>query len=347
MNLQARRIFRLALTTALTLVLAYALNLTFAFMAPLFAFILTLHPAPPMGAKRLLALVILVAVTTGVGLLLVPLLMYFAPAAVLVVLLGLYLSFYLTVYKQQPALGTLVAIGFTVISATSLYDFTLGKMLVESFLSGIVIAIVCQWLVYPLFPEDPQAAGQEVQEAPLVDAVASRWIAIRGTLIVLPVYLLALNNPSLFVAAIMKSVTLGQQTSHIDIAHAGRQLLGSTFLAACLAMAAWMGLRILPNLWMYFLLMLLTAIFVASKIYGALPTRYPASFWSNVMTTQLILLGPAVAGISSSKDVYMASFVRLSLFVFISFYAWWTVTLLDAWRHHRQSRKGAITLKNT
>ncbi|WP_419631379.1 biotin/lipoyl-binding protein, partial [Thiolapillus sp.] len=45
----------------------------------------------------------------------------------------------------------------------------------------------------------------------------------------------------------------------------------------------------------------------------------------------------------AAKDVYMASFVRLSLFFFVTLYAWWTVALLDAWRHRRLRRKHRLT----
>lgn len=338
MDIRARRVFRLSLTTALALTVAYALGFTFAFIAPLFAFLLTFKPGPPIGSRNLLAILLTVAITTSVGLLLVPLLMYFPLTAILVVILGIYLSFYLTVHMQQQALGAFVAIGFTLISAAGLYDFVLGQQLVESLVSGVFIAILCQWLIYPLFPEDPGTIVATPSPAAQEDAIDTRWIAIRGTLIVLPVYLLALNNPSLFVSAIMKSVSLVKQSSHLDAARAGRELLGSTFLGGVLAALFWLALSILPNLWMYTLWMLLFGLFVASKIYGVLPSRYPDSFWQNVLITMLILLGPAVMDIGTVEDVYMASFERMSLFVFVTLYTWWTVLLLDALRHRRQVR---------
>ncbi len=335
MSISARRIFRLALTTALALALAYALGGPFAFLAPLFAFILTLKPAPPMGAKGLLILVAVIMLTTGIGLLLVPMLLHYPLTALLLAALGLYVSALLT--PRQAILGLFIAMGVTLISAAGLYNFTLGKALLESLVGGMIIAIICQWLVYPFFPEPP-GTGSAAPGPPSPDPVETRWIAIRSTLIILPVYLMALNNPSLFMAAIMKSASLGQQASELDAAHAGRELLGSTFLAAVFAVFFWLGLSILPNLWMFFLWTLLFGIYVGAKIYGTLSTRFSASFWVNVMTTLLILIGPAVGDVSTGKDVYMASFQRLSLYVFVSLYAWWTLSMLDAWRHRRLNR---------
>jgi len=342
MDILSRRVFRLSLTTALSLAVAYALGLVFAFMAPMFGFLLTFQPSPPMKPKALLGLVIIIAITTGIGLLLVPLFMHYPIVAVMVVAAGLYLSFHLILVLRQGVLGLFVAMGFTLIAAAALYDFRLGEQLVITLISSVLIAAACQWLVYPWFPEDPPKASAPPPASP-VDPTETRWIATRGTLIVLPVVLMALANPSLYIATILKSVSLAQQTSHIDTAQAGRELLGSTFVAGCLAALFWLGLAILPNLWMYFLWTLLFTLYIGSKAYGALRSRYGPSFWMNVMTTLFILLGPAVEDIASGKDVYMASFVRLALFFFVTIYAWWTVALLDAWRHYRLKRRHPLS----
>ncbi|BAO44034.1 DUF2955 domain-containing protein [Thiolapillus brandeum] len=334
MSLSSRRVFRLALTTALALALAYGMGGLFAFLAPLFAFIVTLKPAPPTGVKGLLVAMTVIVLTSAAGLLLVPLLINYPLVAMTLAALGLYLSAHLTLILGQAALGLFMAMGITLISAAGLYNFALGQALLESLASSMMIAIICQWLVYPFFPEDPEVL-RAPPPSPPPDPTESRWIGIRSTLIVLPLYFMALTNPPLFIATIMKSVSLGQQANDLDAAHAGRELLGSTFLAAVFAMLFWQGLSILPNLWMFFLWTFLTGIYIAAKIYGVLATRFTASFWVNVMTTLLILIGPAVADVSSGKDVYTASFVRLSLYVFVSLYAWWTLSILDAWRHRR------------
>ncbi len=342
MDLRARRVFRLSLATALSLAAAHALGFTFAFVAPLFAFLLAFRPAPPMGGKALLALLLVVALTTGAGLLLVPMLMHYPLTAVLVIALGLYLSFLLTVHLQQPLLGLFLAMGFALISAAGLANFALGQQLIASLLSGIAIAVVCVWIVYPLFPEDPAPPGTPPPAADDGDTVDTLWLSLRGTLIVLPVTLLALNNPSLYLAAILKSVSLSQQASMVEAARAGRELVGSTFLAAAMAMLFWLLLSILPNLWMFTLLTLLFSLFVAARIYGVVPSRYSPSFWLSAMITMLILVGPAVMDINSGKDVYMAAFVRLTLFVAVTLYAWWMMAFLEMLRRRRQPRRGAV-----
>ena len=64
----------------------------------------------------------------------------------------------------------------------------------------------------------PSAASGAARVRPTRTA---RWIALRATLIVMPVFVLALTNPSFYLAAIMKTVALGQQAGETDARSAG------------------------------------------------------------------------------------------------------------------------------
>jgi hypothetical protein len=111
MHIQARRIFRLSLTTALALAVAYALAVPLPFMAPLFAIMLVAKPSPPPGLKGLFKLVLLMLLTLSVGLLLIPMLQHYPVAAVLIVALGLYFSSYLTINLGKGLVGALLTVG--------------------------------------------------------------------------------------------------------------------------------------------------------------------------------------------------------------------------------------------
>jgi len=344
MHIQARRIFRLSLTTALALAGAYAMQMPLPYLAPLFALMLTSAPAPPMGLKSLFGLILVVLITLGVGLLLIPLLLEYSVSAVLIVALGLYFSFYLTIHKGKALVGALLTVGFTLISAAGTVSFALAVAVIDALVLGISLAIVCHWLVYPWFPEDPAPARNKAPVPP-PNVEQSNWIALRGTLIVLPAYLLALTNPSMYLSIIMKSVSLGQQSSLVSARSAGRELLGSTFLAGCFAILFWAMLGIATNLWMFFLLMLLIGVYFSSKLYQLIPSRFPASFWLNVATTMLILLGPAVEDSANGKDVYAAFAVRMGLFVAVTLYAWLAVYFLEYL--HVRHRPGCPLLQDT
>ncbi len=335
MELAARRVFRFALVTALAAAIGFALQLQFAFLPPVMAILLTLIPAPPMKPGMMLALVLVILATTSLGLLLVPLLLHYPITAVLLVTLGLYASSHLTVNLGQDALGAFLATGFVLISSLGLANGDLGRLMVQSMAGSTVIAVLCQWLIYPLFPEDPQSSV--TLPRPKVGADRSNWIALRSTLVVLPVWMAALHDPFTWVAALTKALTIGQQRTHEGIRLAGLELMGSTFLGGLLAVLFWLLLGVLPSLWTLFLLALLLGIYGGSKLYGILATRLPATFWSNTLMTVWILLAPAVADPASGRDVYKAFFVRFSLFVGVTLYAWVAMVLLESWRSRRRA----------
>ncbi len=245
----ARRVFRLGLTMALSLAVAYGLGKPLPYLAPIFALFLTMAPKPPMGAKSLIGLSVVVGILTGSGLLVIPLLEHYPFTALLVVLVGLFVANLMSVAKGKGAVGSLLTVGLAMISAAGTLSFFAGVLVIQSLILGIVIAIVCQWLIYPFFPEEALPPKAKKTQASSEDSV---WLAWRATLIVFPAYALTLTNPTAYLPIIMKSVSLGQQGSVLDAGKAARELLGSTFLGGCLAVVFWFALSFHPNLWMFF-----------------------------------------------------------------------------------------------
>ncbi len=346
MTTQARRIFRLSFTPAIALVMAYALPVSLPFLAPLFAFFLASMPGSPLTIKKLLALIILMIMALGIGIVLIPLLLHFQISALLMVLIGLYYSAYLSVnlYKNLP--GTFLAMGVTMISAAGTVNDALATMIIQALISAIIIATLCHSIVYLFFPDDlPMAKTEndaiEEQSEKSKSTTQSNWIAMRSTLIVFPAYLLLLTNPTLYMPIIMKALMLSQQTSSMDTKNAGRELISSTLLGGVLAILFWLALGLWANLWMFFLWMLLISLFVSSKIYQLIATRLPPSFWLNSIVTMLIMLGPAVEDSANGKDVYAAFFSRSVLLIFITIYALLAVYLLEYLKSRHRRRINA------
>ncbi len=339
MHIQARRIFRLSFTPALALTIAYAIPTPLPFIAPLFAFFLTAMPGPPLGVKKLFGLIILVLITLGMGVMLIPMILNFQVTALLLVLVGLYLSSYLTVNLNKNLPGTFLAMGVTMISAAGTVSYSLSAMIIQALVLGIIIATVSHTLVYLFFPEDPpQPACEKTAQADTVQdesashvkgVVQSNWIAIRSTLIVFPAYLLLLSNPLAYMPIAMKSVMLSQQVSGIDAKSAGKELIGSTILGGVFSVLFWFALGLWTNLWMFFLWMLLFSLFFSCKIYQLISTRFPASFWVNTAVTMLIMIGPAVEDSANGKDVYAAFFSRSVLLILITLYALLAIHFLE------------------
>lgn len=343
MPLQARRIFRLSFTVALSLAIAYGLAMPIPFIAPIFALVIALKPAQPMGLKTLVGVLLLLVLTQAIGLLLVPLLLHYPVTAIMLIAIGIYFSMYLAINRGQGLIGNLLTIGFTIIPAAGLPDFSIALTLVHAFTMGMALAVISLWIVYPFFPEDPLAA-KPAKPAP-TGSEQSNWIAFRVTLIVLPTFLVSLLNPAAYLKVIMKAVALGQQGTFIDAHHAGRELLGSTFLGGGFAILFWFLLDLMTSLWMFFWLTVLFCVYFSSKIFRLLKTRYPASFWVNVVITMLILLGSAVQDSADGKDVYQAFVGRMGMFVLVTLYAWLAIYLLESYRERFQKRKQLSLLK--
>lgn len=324
--LAARRTFRFGAVCALSVAFAYGLSLPTPFLSPLFAILLTATPSPPMPLAALSKLLVLVLVTLGIGLLLTPLLQGTPLSALLLIAVGLYAAAYVSVGHGKAVVGTLLTMGLGLIPTAGLLDPVLARSFVTGIPLAIVVAVVCQWAVYPLFPEDPGRAGPP--QSPPVPPDQARWVALRSMLTMLPAVLLAFTNPGLYKTVIMKSAMLAQQGSEIGARTAGRELLGSTFLAGAYAIAFWFALKLWPSLWMFVLWMGLFCGVLGARLYGVVRTRHPPSYWVNVAVTMMILVGPAVED-SLGKDPFRAFLVRFALFIGVTLYAWLAIRALE------------------
>lgn len=334
---RAQRALRLASGTALCLVGGYALGLPLPFVAPLFALFLLARLDRPLSLKAGLALTLVVILATGSGLLPIPLLRHAPFSGVLLVGLCLFLAFRYGLSGGNNLVATFLAIGLTMISAAGTTDFALALMVIGALAQGLLLAVLVLALSHWLFPEPPGARASPAAAA--LPAPEAGWVALRAALVVLPAWLLALIDPSSYMAIILKAVGLGQQSCTATARTAARELLGSTLLGGLMAVLFWWALGLFVHLWMFFLWMLLAGLLVARRLYGLSPTRQSPGFWLNALVTMIILLGLSVEDSASGKDVYGAFAMRMGLFVAISLYACLMVQLLDRRRLRRRARQ--------
>jgi len=340
MHLATRRVFRLSLTTSIALAVGYGMGLTLPFLAPLFAFMLTAAPKPPVGVKGLIGLLVGIAVMLSVGLLLIPIVQHYPVTGLVLVFIGLLVANLLSINAGKGSVGAMLTIGVAMITMIGQVSYALAVLIISELLIAIAIAIVCQWVVYPWFPENPGPTPEQ----PAPEPQKSRWQAARATLIVYPSFLLALTDPLFYTPIIMKSVALGQQAEVTKVKEAGRELLGSTLMAAVVALAFWFCLKIAPNLWMFFLWTLLFCTVIVGFMFGLFKSRFTPSFWLNVFVTLLIFIGPAVNDSANGKDPYAASILRLGLFVGVTIYAWMAMVFLNWLRFRRVRQRNSMQL---
>jgi hypothetical protein len=316
---------RLAVGLGLAALVAYGLALTAPFVVCVMSVLVLSKPAPLPLIKGLVV-ALLFAGLVAAGIVMVPLLEHYAFTAVLLTAAVLYQTFYTGLVSGNPLTPVLV-MSFTVIPVAGVAEQALVGALSVSLAAGVTVGVLVSAVSHALFPDPPGPASESAAAARPSQRDAA-WIAFRATLIVMPVFVLALTNPSFYMAAVMKTVALAQQAGETDARSAGRELIGSTLAGAAIGAAVWYGLSIWVSLWMLVLWVTAAGLYAGSAMFGTRRTTMRPSFWANALITAFLLLGPAIEDMGS-KGFIKGSIMRTSLFVGIALYAWATIRLLE------------------
>jgi hypothetical protein len=228
----------------------------------------------------------------------------------------------------------LLVVAFTLIPVAGVAEQALVTAISVTLAVGIAVGSLVGGVSHAFFPDAPEP-GREGSQGTRPSRETASWIALRGTLVVMPVFVLALTDPSFYLAAIMKTPSsraaggfdrhpLGRSgTGGIDPDGGGD---GPGRLVRPVAVAQPVDAAAVDD---------------GGRAVGrraALPrqaTAFPPVFWNNALITMLILLGPAIEDSASGTGVLGASAVRVGLFVGVALYAWATVWLLERWRASR------------
>jgi Protein of unknown function (DUF2955) len=334
MNLAGLRTYRLALGTGLAVFVAYGFKLTVPFVAVIIALILLMKPGPPLPPVKGLILAGVVGVIVGGGVILVPLLDKMPYASILLVALLLFHLFYWGQKSGNP-LVTILVISVTLIPVAGLSSQSFALGIAMALGTGLLTGVFVSLISSAFFPEPD--APRPVASKTTLPKPPAHWIAWRGTLIVVPVFILALTNPTLYLPAILKAVSLGQQASSLDTRRMGSELVQSTLLGVAAAILFWAGMRISPSLWMLILWSMLFAAWFGKRLAGVVPSRYSSGFWQDALITMFILLGPMLQDSTNAPDLLIKLAMRVMLFLAVALYAWLMVWLLEDWHTRRNA----------
>ena len=321
---------RLAIGLGLAVFVAYGMALPVPYVVCVMSTLVLSRPGPPLPLVKGLVVALLFAALVATGIVMVPLLEHYAFAAVLMTAVLLRSIFFVGLTSGNPLTAVLV-LSFTLIPVAGVAEQALVGSLSVTLAIGIGVGVLVSAVSHSLFP-DPPAAAAAAGAAARVPPNEAAWIALRATLIVMPVFVLALTNPSFYLAAVMKTVALAQQAGETDARSAGRELVGATLMGAAIAAAVWTGLSIWPSLWMLTLWLTAAALWIGSAMFGVRRTKWRPPFWSNALITLFLLLGPAIEDSASGKSVVEGSVMRVCLFVGVALYAWCTIRLLERFR---------------
>ncbi|HEY9381745.1 MAG TPA: DUF2955 domain-containing protein, partial [Burkholderiales bacterium] len=200
---------RLAVGLGLAVLIAYGAALPVPFAVCVMAVILLCKPGPPMPiAKGIVTALVLAAILTA-GVLMVPMLENYAFTGIMLTAAGLYGVFLLGA-RGNGAITTILALAFVLMPVAGVAEQALVGMLAVTLAIGVLLGVLVAGLSHAFFPDARTPPRVQSPASPLRNESA-HWIALRATLIVMPVFVLALTNPSLYVATIMKTVALSQQ----------------------------------------------------------------------------------------------------------------------------------------
>lgn len=328
-----KAVLRLTSGLGLAVLVAYGLALQAPFVVCVMAVLVLCKPGPPIPFLKGAVMAVVIAALMAAGVLMVPILENYALTGVMLTGALLYAIFF-SGGGSANLLTMILVIAVTLIPVVGVADQALAYKISVTLAVGIGIGVLVSSVSHALFPDAPVSAGKAAMPA-VPSRESASWMALRATLVVMPIFVLALTNPSFYLPAILKTVALGQQSCSTSARSAGRELVGSTLMGAWMAALAWFGLSLQPNLWMLMLWMVAAALWAGARMFGVKATSLPPSFWSNALVTMLILLGPAIEDSAIGKDVYSASAIRVSLFIGVALYAWATVWALERWRASR------------
>lgn len=186
-----KAVLRLAIGLGLAAAVAYGAALPLPYVVCLMAVLVLGKPGPPMPPLKGLATAVVLAGLVSAGVLMVPLLEHYPPAGVLLTGGILYTLFFLGRRTASP-LTLVLVVAFTLIPVAGVAEQGLVTALAGSLALGIVLGSVVGGISHAFFP-DPPGAYPGKRPPPAVDRDTAHWIALRGTLAVLPMFGLALH----------------------------------------------------------------------------------------------------------------------------------------------------------
>jgi hypothetical protein len=332
----------LVLGAMLATLIGFGAGLPLAYVPLLLTISLLVPSVPPPGLRQTLLLVIVMLLTSGIGLLLGPVLTYTPVAGVLAMLLAIAAAALVAAKPGRAIIGTLLVLGGTVVAVIARQSSAAAVGIVQTLVIGMLIAIVMAQIAHAVLPDHQPAA---LPAPPDPDPIAVRRAAIRSMVIMAPPVILALSNPQAWLMLLMKGALLSQQVETTATRRMATELVGSTALGGVLALAVWLLLSVWPTLLMLVLLVGLAVLVAARPLYGVVTTPHRPDFWQNVLVTMPLLLGPALSDNPGGDGVLKAMLIRLAGFIVLALYAAVMTNALAAGQHRRAVLKVAIMPK--
>lgn len=334
----SRRILRLALGTSLAMAFSLLANWPLSFLAAVFTMLTLSMPLPAFTFKAGIKFILALVIPAYSGLLLSPFLTYSRSAGVLLVIVGLFGSFYFSARGGAPILGLFMTIAITMVVTVGSVSADVMLMVVNAIAVAAVVGVAFNFIAHALLPDAPMPAAATPVPKPASKPTVrpapetARRNALRSMLVVLPLVILFLfiSSSAAYIPVMIKVASMGQQANARASRAMGWQQLESTFWGGLGAIIAWHIMGIWPTLLIFCLLITLACLIFGAKIFSGAGMHPKGDMWSYALMTMVIVLTPSVmdSAIGSSADA--AFYSRLIIFAFIAVYGSVAVLVFDA-----------------
>ena len=334
MDIASVRILRLACATSACMFVSQVGNWQMSFIAPVFTMFILALPLPALKIAGAIKFILVFVLSIYAALLLLPVIVNYNLAGLLLVALALFLSFYYTARGGSPILGAFTTVGITLVTAVGSVSIDAVLGLIGGLNIGIVVGVLFVWVGHAILPDSlapPARPAPAAAAATKPDDAIARKSAFRSLLIVLPilVWFLLSSASTSYVVVMIKVASMGQQASLDHTRQAAKSLLISTVLGGAAAIIAWQILSIHTSLLLYTLLIALCGLVFGPRIFKG-PGMHPAgATWSYAYLTMIIVLAPAVLDGQSGSSADTAFWTRLLMLMGASLYGILAVLVFD------------------
>lgn len=338
----------MALATGICMFVSQVANWQMSFIAPVFTMFILALPLPALTLSNGIKFIVVFAASVYGALLLLPIVVHYQMAGLLLVALALFLSFYFTARGGSAVLGAFTTVGITLVAAVGSVSIDAVLGLIGGLNTGVIIGVGFVWVGHALIPDSlatPVDAPPPAAPPPAAkpDNAEARRSAYRSLLIVMPIliwFLLSSASAS-YVAVMIKVASMGQQASLDHTRKAAKSLLISTLLGGLAAIIGWQILSIYTSLVLYCLLIGLTGLIFGPRIFQGRGMGPEDATWSYAYLTMIVILAPAVLDGQTGDAAGGAFWSRLLMFMGASLYGVLAVYIFDLFNAESTHTTGA------
>lgn len=336
MDIASVRILRLALATGICMFVSQVINWPASFIAPIFTMFILALPLPVLSLSSGIKFILVFVISIYSALLLLPIVVNYPMAGLLLIALALFLSFYFTARGGSAILGAFATLGITLIAAVGSVSVDAVLAVVGGLTTGIIVGVLFVWLGHAMIPDSlatpvdtPPPAPQTPPASP--NNADARRSAYRSLLIVMPIliWFLMSSASASYLAVMIKVSSMGQQASLDHTRQAAKSLLISTLLGGAAAIIGWQILSIYTSLVLYALLIGLGGLVFGSRIFQGRGMHAAGATWSYAYLTLIVILAPAVLDGQGGDAAGGAFWTRLLMFMGASLYGVLAVYIFD------------------